>query len=122
METVVQYFLAVFTHEYFLLLYGLFLWHLIRWYRASSTREKGSRKFSNKKWWLGEKNDVLISLAFAPLIIVFDDEILEFYNAQFEHKFENIEKWMYLLGGFIIDRALSYIVKPKRSLEPNELA
>ncbi|MEP1096427.1 MAG: hypothetical protein ABJG78_15020 [Cyclobacteriaceae bacterium] len=103
-----------FTHEYFLILYGLFLWHLVRWYRALKKTKK--RSFSNKEWWKNEKNDVLISLAFAPLLVVFDDELLNLYASYFLHE-NSIDlsryPWIYLLSGFAIDRILYFAFRTK---------
>ncbi len=106
--------MQLFTHEYFLIIYGLFLWHLVRWYRALKRNKKKS--FSNREWWKAERNDVLISLAFAPLIVVFDDELLDLYAQLFLH--DNTvdlsrHPWVYLLSGFAIDRILNFAMRTK---------
>ena len=102
---------VVFTHEYFLVFYGLIIWHLIRWYRAHQKAEKDDHfDFDFRDWAKREKNDIIISLAFAPLVIVFDDEVLMLINKIKDTGFYEMEKWMYPLSGFIINRLVVWLL------------
>lgn len=111
-QNILNVIISIVTHEYFLVFYGLMLWHLVRWWRAGNKYEKDGGNglgFDNKKWWKLEKNDIILSLAFAPLLIIFDDEILNWYNTTFENEYASLDKWMYLLGGTVIDRIVNVL-------------
>ena len=86
---------TIFTHEYFMCFYGVLIWYLLLMIIEKKTN-KG--KFSFKAQWKRNSLDVVVTLAIAPLIVIFDDEFIDIYNSTFENDIE-IGKMVYFGAG-----------------------
>ncbi len=86
---------AIFTHEYFMCFYGVLIWYLLLMIIEKKT---GKERFVFKRWWKRNSLDVVVTLAIAPLIVIFDDELIELYNSTFENDLE-IGKMIYFAAG-----------------------
>jgi len=85
----------VLTHEYFLCFYGVVLWYAL----LAGVEKKFSKKpFVFKDWYKRNILDIVVTMAIAPLMVVFDDELIELYNGTIEEDIE-MGKLFYLLAG-----------------------
>jgi len=103
---------AIIRHEYFLVIYGIIVYFTIL-YSIEKTR-KG--KVFTWKWFKNEyKDDLFGALMIAPLIVAFDDEMLNWYNNLFEKDIA-FGKWFYLCAGPIFNILLTAVKRmlPKR--------
>ena len=87
--------LKVLEHEYFLVFYGAVGWYLLQW---SYDRTKAKNKLPFREWWNGMKDNFLVTVFIAPLVVVFDDEILTMYNNFAEHDIQ-LGKMIYVCAG-----------------------
>ena len=102
---------AVLSHEYFLCFYGVIIWYLLLMIIENKTRKN---PFDFKVWWRLNRLDVAVTLAIAPLMVVFDDEVVNLYNSIIEKDIQ-IGKLVYLCAGpaynFLIRLATGFIKK-----------
>jgi len=106
----------ILSHEYLLIVYGIVLWHFME-YVAFKNREQDLKK--RKKWKKEQIDDFILSLSFAPLIVIFDDEILKYYNTIFDGTQEVFDKKIYFLSGLCIDRIIYMVMKLKARILSN---
>lgn len=102
---------TVLGHEYFLCFYGVIIWYIL----LMIIENKSSKKtFVFKTWWTLNRLDVAATLGIAPLMVVFDDEVVGLYNSLFENDIA-IGKLVYLCAGpaynFLIRLATGFIKK-----------
>ena len=86
---------AIITHEYFMCFYGVIIWYLILMIIEKKTSNK---KFIFKAWRKRNALDILVTFAIAPLIVVFDDEVIDLYNSIIEDDIE-LGKMVYFGAG-----------------------
>lgn len=86
---------AVLTHEYFLCFYGVILWYALL---AVIEKTATKKPFVFKEWYKRNILDIVVTMAIAPLMVVFDDELIDFYNGTIENDIE-VGKLFYLLAG-----------------------
>ena len=104
---------AVLTHEYFLCMYGVLIWYLIFISVEKRIAIKNKKHFDKKKWWKLNSLDVLITFAIAPLVVVFDDEIVDTYNS-FAEKDIVLGKLVYLCAGPVFNFLLRFVTGFKK--------
>lgn len=86
---------SVFGHEYFLCFYGVVVWYL---FLIIIEKGKTHKPIDIKRWWKSNVLDVIATLAIAPLMIVFDDELVDFYNSIMEKDIV-LGKLVYICAG-----------------------
>ncbi len=86
---------AVITHEYFLCFYGVVLWYALL---AVIETKFNKKHFVFKDWWKRNVLDIVVTMAIAPLMVVFDDELINLYNDTIEEDLQ-LGKVFYLLAG-----------------------
>jgi hypothetical protein len=86
---------GVITHEYFLCFYGVVVWYA---FLAVIEKRFGKQPFVFKEWKKRNLLDFVVTMAIAPLMVVFDDESMGWYNSIFE-KDLSFGKEFYLLAG-----------------------
>ena len=86
---------GVLTHEYFLCFYGVILWYLLL---AGIEKKFAKRPFVFKDWYKRNILDIAVTMGIAPLMVVFDDELIKLYNNTVENDIE-MGKIFYLLAG-----------------------
>ena len=87
------------THEYAMALYGVLGWQLLQ----------GVYQKNNH---IGEHlADVLKSMGWAGLIVIFDDEIIAQFNKFAEIDYDVMPKYGYTIAGFAIDGILNFFKK-----------
>lgn len=101
--------LHISTHEYPVLIYGVFLWHVVRWNKAKNKFDKTHKSFNSRRWWREEFDDIFRSLAFAGGIIILDDEFLNIFNSVFSTDYSELTKELYFISGLGMDRIISAI-------------
>jgi hypothetical protein len=92
----------IFTHEYFMAFYGVFVYYAIIWSLAKNKAERAKQKFNWKKWKTETKDNFIVTLLIVPLVIIFDDEIVMLYN-NFMEKDIVMGKYIYIMAGPLTD-------------------
>ena len=99
-----------------MLIYGILIWNITE-YVTFCNKEKDLAK--RKKWRREQLDDFIMSLAVAPLVVVFDDELLTYYNKLFGSDYQNFDSKIYFISGFVIDRIVYGAVYLKTKLFSN---
>lgn len=89
-----QTILNIITHEYSLTLYGVVLWQIEQCIELSLTLDESFKRI---------KKNVMSSLIWIGIVVVFDDELLARYNEVAHVDYTDPPFFMYLLGGFLVD-------------------
>lgn len=110
-----DYIINILSHEYFLAFIGVVAWHFEIWRREKNKSDKLDEKFNHRKFFSKEWDDIVRSMFWVGLAIAFDDELLEWYNGWAEVDYAQLEKWMYFVGGFSIDRIVQQFKGEKSS-------
>ena len=95
--------MVILTHPYALVLYGIILWQIEQSFF-------GGLNLRHRVRLVGR------SLAWGALVVVFDDEILQFLYDQFDIYLE-AGWWYYIIAGFFIDIIRGKIVKDEKKEE-----
>jgi glycerol uptake facilitator-like aquaporin len=108
---------AVFMHEFFLSFYGAVLYYVVIWSIArnhiqqENARNSTRKKFRFKEWFDEHYDEMLVTFGVVPLVVVFDDEIINIYNKTMEHDIEGIGRLVYLSAGPVTNLVYSGIKK-----------
>lgn len=89
-----QSILNILIHEYTLTLYGVILWQIEQCIELGLSLDESIKKI---------KKNVLSSLIWIGIVVVFDDELLSRYNEIALVDYTDPPFFMYLLGGFSVD-------------------
>jgi len=95
----------IFEHEFFLAVYGAVFYYVIIWsmernaIQEENKRNGTRKKFTFKKWFDDNYDDMLVTLMVVPLVIIFDDETVIIYNSIFEKDIEGIGALVYIMAG-----------------------
>lgn len=125
---------ALFEQKIFLIAFGLTLYYTIIWSMARNAtkkrfelaldvcstererekvREDEKYKFTFKKWFDDQKDEILVALLSALLLIEFDDVAIELLQKNFNFTVDvDNSNWIYLVGGVLGDlfyRAVSKV-------------
>lgn len=101
---------SIFEHEGFMAVYGVIAWTGLHY----ALDKKNNPKLVFKKWRKEHDTDTLIMMIVALGMVIFDDEIIDAYNSFAEHDIE-INRFMYLLPGFVTGRILKWMYKEQNS-------
>jgi len=106
---------SIFTHEYFLAIYGIVVYYaIIREYtRRDFIKKHPKSKFDGTAWRKDNMGNFLVTALIAPLVIVFDDEILGLYNGFVEDDVQ-MGKWIYLMAGPVTDAIFRFFAQYKK--------
>jgi len=99
--------IKILGHEHMMGVYGVFMLHFEKFFRFVNLAQKhklGWRSIG-KFWWL-EWDDIVRSLMWFGLVVVYDDELLSIYNGWAETDVQQAQHWMYFVAGFGIDRLI----------------
>lgn len=103
--------IGLLTHPYLLGIYGALLFWIASWSIARSKESwQGIKSF--RKWGHDNIDEIIVTFAVVPLVVIFDDEILNLYS-----RYQNIEnvqefhKMVYLSSGFLSMLILKIIKK-----------
>jgi hypothetical protein len=105
---------SVIKHEYFLVLYGVILYFTVLY--SIDTSRLGKR-FTWKNFKAQYKDEFILAMMFAPLMVAFDDEMLGWYNNVFEKDIE-FGKWFYLMAGPLVTLIVKAVKKFRGKHEP----
>jgi len=67
--------------------------------QEENKRNGTRKKFTFKKWFDDNYDDMLVTLMVVPLVIIFDDETVIIYNSIFEKDIEGIGALVYIMAG-----------------------
>ena len=87
-------------HPFFMVIFGILFWFTFLW---SVKRNK----FKEKKisFWADQKDEILVTLMFGFMFLVWDDEILQaYYDATDKEGSPELKIYYYLLVGPAVDR------------------
>jgi hypothetical protein len=97
----------ILTHEYVLAMYGIVLWQ-ISLYLKTSLSFKAFSKIAFKR--------MLDCLVWVGMLIVFDDEILAWYNHYAHVDYSSPPFFMYIFLGFITNILITFVTHKYKSL------
>ena len=101
-------------HPFYMALYGSIFWFIFLW-SVAKNRGGNGKKFSNHEWFRHEYDDFLVTLLFAFMLVIWDDEILAFFNDEvadaIDTQHREFARWMYLLPGPITSVLYKIILK-----------
>jgi hypothetical protein len=92
--------------------YGVFMFHLEKFFRFVNIAQKKKLGWRSlfKFWWF-EWDDIVRSLFWFGIVVVYDDEILGKYNDWAQVDIQAAASWHYFLAGFGIDRIIVNVKK-----------
>ena len=98
--------------------YGVLMLHLEKFFRFVNIAQKNKLGWKSlfKFWWL-EWDDIVRSLMWFGLVVVYDDELLGKYNDWAEVDLHEAASWMYFMAGFGIDRIIVNLKKKTNFLD-----
>ena len=108
---------AIFTHEFFLSVYGAVLYYVVIWSIArnqiqlENAKTGGRKKFKFKDWFDEHYDDMLVTLGIVPLVVVFDDELIQMYNDTMENDIHHLGRLVYLSAGPVTNLVYSGVKK-----------
>lgn len=119
-EAVSTYF-NILQHEHMMGVYGVFMMHLEKFFRFVNLAQKNKMGWRSlfRFWWF-EWDDIVRSLMWFGLVVVYDDELLGGYNSWAETDIQDAQHWMYFVAGFGIDRIVM-IFKSKTKFIDREI-
>lgn len=119
-EAVSTYF-NILQHEHMMGVYGVFMMHLEKFFRFVNLAQKNKMGWRSlfRFWWF-EWDDIVRSLMWFGLVVVYDDELLGGYNSWAETDIQVAQHWMYFVAGFGIDRIVM-IFKSKTKFIDREI-
>ena len=103
---------SVIEHEGFMASYGVLAWNGLHY----ALDKKENPRLTLKAWRKKHSSDILIMVIIALGMVIFDDEIVDAYNDFVEDDI-TIQRWMYLLPGFVTGRVLKWFYKEKQATE-----
>ena len=93
-------------HEYLLAVYGVLVWYAILFSMQKDKVDKSEKKISFRKiltsWWAKNNDNVFVTMLFAPLTVIFDDEILAVYNQMSDDPLEGVNNLVYISAGPLV--------------------
>ena len=95
-----EHFWTTTGHEYAMAFYGVIGWYLLIY---SIARNAANNKLTFKEWRDKNKDEILVTVWIAPLLVVYDDELIGLLHSEgidFSNKFHNL---VYLLAGPVTD-------------------
>ena len=109
---------SIFGHEYFLSVYGVLIYYtfVCAIEKKMFHTKHPKLKFSFKRWRSDNIVNFMATILIAPLVIIFDDEILGAYNSFVENDIE-FSKLIYLSAGPITAFITSWLTKYKGQLK-----
>jgi hypothetical protein len=78
----------------------------------SIERNRLGKRFNWKKFTGSYKDEFILAIMVAPLIVVFDDEMLQWYN-NFAEKDIEFGNWFYLCSGPIVNLIVAAVKKSR---------
>jgi len=98
--------------------YGVLMLHLEKFFRFVNIAQKNKLGWKSlfKFWWL-EWDDIVRSLMWFGLVVVYDDELLGKYNDWAQVDVIEAASWMYFVAGFSIDRLIVNLKKKTNFLD-----
>lgn len=94
--------MVILTHEYFLVFYGVVIWYVAAWSFEKNKYDRKGKDFSFRDWKRKTYDNFIVTLVVAPLVVVFDDELLALYN-QLTGKDVQLGRMIYLFAGPVTD-------------------
>lgn len=113
----VDAFESVFSHEYFLSVYGVLIYYtlILAIEKKLFYNKHPKLKFSFKRWKSDNATSFMATILIAPLVIIFDDEIVAVYNGFVEKDIE-FSRLIYLCAGPITAFLTGLITRYKGQL------
>ena len=103
-EEIYNGFNDLFLHPYFLAVYGVIAYFTLKWSFAKNPYDdpEEKKKFSFKVWWGGQYDNLIVTIIFVPLVIIFDEEVVYLIKRIFDYEIQT-NNFVYLLSGPVVD-------------------
>jgi len=87
-------------HPFFMVVFGIVFWFLFLW-----SLKRNKLKEENINFWQDQKDEMLVTLMFGFMFLVWDDEIIQaYYDATGKTGTVEMKIYYYLLVGPAVDR------------------
>jgi len=99
-HTLIDKILSAADHPFFMVIFGIIFWFLFLW-----SLKRNKLKEQNINFWHDQKDEMLVTLMFGFMFLVWDDEIIQaYYDATDKTGDPEMKIYYYLLVGPAVDR------------------